>query len=62
VEAIFYEADVPAAWSTFTADNAWFFTEPLPGAAAALDSPGGAAKLGRVGADNPLVAGHPSHP
>ncbi len=60
VEAIFYEDDVPAAWSAFTTDNATFFTEPLPGAAAALGSPGGAAKLGRVGVDTPLVAGHPS--
>jgi NAD-dependent dihydropyrimidine dehydrogenase PreA subunit len=62
VEAIFYEADVPAAWSAFTADNARFFTEPLPGAAVALDSPGGAAKLGRVGVDTPLVAGTPRTP
>jgi hypothetical protein len=51
VETIFYEDDVPAAWSEFTADNARFFTEPLPDAASALGSPGGAAKLGRAGVD-----------
>jgi len=61
VEAIYYEDDVPAQWLAFTADNARFFAEPLTGTAAALDSPGGAAKLGAVGADTPLVTGHP-HP
>ena len=59
VEAIFYEDDVPAAWSAFTSDNGRFFAEPLPGRAAALDSPGGAAKLGRLEADTSLVADFP---
>jgi NAD-dependent dihydropyrimidine dehydrogenase PreA subunit len=59
VEAIFYEDDVPAPWSEYTADNARFFAEPLPGAASALGSPGGAAKLGALGADTPLVSGYP---
>jgi NAD-dependent dihydropyrimidine dehydrogenase PreA subunit len=59
VEAIFYEDDVPPQWSTFTPDNARFFTEPLPGQPAPLNSPGGATKAGRVGADTPLVAGYP---
>jgi len=59
VEAIYYEDDVPSPWSAFTADNARFFAEPLPGATAALDSPGGAAKVGAVGVDTPLVAGYP---
>jgi NAD-dependent dihydropyrimidine dehydrogenase PreA subunit len=59
VEAIYYEDDVPEQWSSFTADNAAFFTEALPGASAALDSPGGAAKIGRVGTDTPLVTGYP---
>ena len=60
VEAIFYEDDVPAQWATFTVDNAQFFTESLPGQAQALHSPGGASKVGRLGVDTPLVAGHPS--
>ncbi len=59
VEAIFYEDDVPAAWSAFTPDNARFFAEPLPGRPLALDSPGGAAKLGRLEVDTDLVAGFP---
>jgi NAD-dependent dihydropyrimidine dehydrogenase PreA subunit len=59
VEAISYEDDVPAEFSAFTADNARFFEEPLPGRDTALDSPGGAAKLGPVGVDTELVAGQP---
>jgi NAD-dependent dihydropyrimidine dehydrogenase PreA subunit len=59
VEAIFYEDDVPTPWSPFIADNAGFFTNPLPGRSGALGSPGGAARLGRVGVDTALVAGHP---
>ena len=59
VEAIYYEDDVPEQWAVFTADNARFFAEPLPGRPEALDSPGGAAALGRLGMDTPLVAGHP---
>jgi NAD-dependent dihydropyrimidine dehydrogenase PreA subunit len=59
VEAIFYEDDVPTRWTDFTADNARFFTEVLPGRDAALDSPGGAAKLGALGVDTALVAGQP---
>jgi len=60
VEAIFYEDDVPTQWTEFTPDNARFFTDPLPGRDAPLDSPGGAAKLGPIGADTPLVAGLPA--
>jgi NAD-dependent dihydropyrimidine dehydrogenase PreA subunit len=59
VEAIFYEDDLPAAWSVFTADNAAFFSGVLPGQATSLASPGGALKLGRIGVDTPLVAGLP---
>ena len=60
VEAIYYEDDLPDKWSAYTADNARFFAEPLPGRAEALGSPGGAAKLGPVNADTELVAGLPS--
>ncbi|HEX7353491.1 MAG TPA: ferredoxin [Mycobacteriales bacterium] len=59
VEAIFYEDDVPAQWQEYTADNAAFFAEVLPGRDAPLDSPGGASKMGPVGVDTPLVASHP---
>ncbi len=59
VEAIFYEDDVPTQCAPFTDDNARFFTDQLPGQSAPLNSPGGAAKLGRIGADTPLVADYP---
>jgi NAD-dependent dihydropyrimidine dehydrogenase PreA subunit len=59
VEAILQEDDVPDRWAAFTQDNASFFAEPLPGATTALGSPGGVAKLGRLGADTPLVAAYP---
>ena len=60
VEAIYYEDDVPERWAEFTADNARFFSEPLPGHAEPLRSPGGAARISPVGADTPLVAGYPA--
>jgi len=56
VEAIYYEDDLPARWSAYTADNAAFFNETLPGRDAPLGSPGGASKIGSLGVDAPLVA------
>jgi NAD-dependent dihydropyrimidine dehydrogenase PreA subunit len=58
VEAIYYEDDLPAEWSAFTADNSRFFALPLPGRAEAVGSPGGAAKIGPTGVDTELVAGY----
>src|SRR6476659_3620184 len=54
VEAIYYEDDLPDA-----ADNDAFFSRTLPGLDAPLGSPGGAAKLGPLGVDTPLVASLP---
>jgi NAD-dependent dihydropyrimidine dehydrogenase PreA subunit len=59
VEAIFYEDDVPSHWADYTKDNGRFFTDLLPGRQEPLDSPGGAAKIGALGVDTALVAGHP---
>ena len=61
VEAIYFEDDLPAQWSGFKEDNARFFTDVLPGRDEPLGSPGGAAKIGRLGTDTPLVAEQPSH-
>jgi NAD-dependent dihydropyrimidine dehydrogenase PreA subunit len=58
VEAIYYEDDLPDNWQIYAADNARFFSEPLPGRAEALGSPGGAAQLGPLGVDTELVSGH----
>jgi NAD-dependent dihydropyrimidine dehydrogenase PreA subunit len=57
VEAIYYEDDLPDTPRGYTGENAWFFTEPLPGHLEPLGSPGGAATLGMVGADTPLAGG-----
>jgi len=55
VEAISPHRNVPADEQQYVADNARFFLEVLPGRPAPLGSPGGAAKLGRIGVDTPLV-------
>ena len=59
VEAIFYEDDIPAKWAPYTHDNAQFFSELLPGQDGPLGSPGGAAKIGPVSSDTPLVTAFP---
>ncbi|GFG76242.1 ferredoxin [Mycobacterium botniense] len=59
VQAIYYEDDLPEELQPYRADNAAFFYETLPGRDEPLGSPGGAAKLGRLGVDTPLVAGLP---
>lgn len=48
VEAIFYEDDVPEAWADYTRANVDFFDD--------IGSPGGAARLGKVAKDDPMVA------
>jgi NAD-dependent dihydropyrimidine dehydrogenase PreA subunit len=59
VEAIYYEDDLPEQWSEYTADNARFFEETLPGQSEPLGSPGGASRVGALGVDTELVASHP---
>jgi NAD-dependent dihydropyrimidine dehydrogenase PreA subunit len=53
-------SDLPAAnqLNPWRADNAVFFNETLPGRDAPVGTPGGAAKVGRVGVDTPLAAAH----
>jgi NAD-dependent dihydropyrimidine dehydrogenase PreA subunit len=59
VEAIYYEEDLPEALRPYLADNEAFFTQALPGRDEPIGNPGGAARLGVVGVDTPLVAGLP---
>ena len=59
VEAIYYEEALPGAWQPYLADNEAFFSQLLPGRGTLLGSAGGAAKLGILGVDTPLVAGLP---
>jgi NAD-dependent dihydropyrimidine dehydrogenase PreA subunit len=51
VEAISFEADTPAEWKAFASVNADFFDD--------LGSPGGAAAVGKIHKDHPIVAGLP---
>ncbi|MCV7059611.1 4Fe-4S binding protein [Mycolicibacterium vaccae] len=53
VDAIYYETDLPDEEMAFLEDNAAFFALTLPGRDEPLGDPGGASKLGRVGADTP---------
>ena len=49
VEAIFYEDDVPEQWKDYYKANVEFFDD--------LGSPGGAAKLGLIPKDHPVIVG-----
>ena len=60
VEAIYYEDDLPEAFSDYLDDNARFFTDTLPRQEAPLGSPGGAAKLGLLVTDTAMVAALPT--
>jgi NAD-dependent dihydropyrimidine dehydrogenase PreA subunit len=48
VEAIFYEDDTPEQWKDYYKANVEFFDD--------LGSPGGAAKMGKIDKDHPLIA------
>ncbi|WP_291382830.1 ferredoxin [Demequina sp.] len=62
VDAIYYEDDLPAALAPYLADNASFFSRPLPGRDAPVGSPGSATQLGAIGSDTELVSGHATIP
>jgi NAD-dependent dihydropyrimidine dehydrogenase PreA subunit len=51
VEAIFYEDDVPEQWKDYYDANVKFFDD--------LGSPGGAAKMGEIDHDHPMIAALP---
>jgi ferredoxin len=60
VTAISSDLRVPADLVPWRDDNAAFFDQPLPGRDDPLGSPGGAAELGKIGADGPLAAVTPA--
>ncbi len=60
VEAIFWEGDLPEDQLQHLEDNSAFFSQPLPGRDSPLGSPGGAASVGPLGVDTPLIAGLPA--
>ncbi len=51
VEAIFYEDDTPEQWKDYYTANVGFFDD--------LGSPGGAAKMGEIDKDHPLIEALP---
>jgi hypothetical protein len=51
VEAIYYEDDVPEQWADYYKANVEFFET--------VGSPGGAAKVGAIAGDHPIVAALP---
>lgn len=59
VTAIYYEDDLPEEFVPYQVDNERFFEDVLPGLSEPLGSPGGAARLGPIGADTQLVSSHP---
>jgi NAD-dependent dihydropyrimidine dehydrogenase PreA subunit len=56
VKAIYYEDDLPEAFSDYLDDNARFFTDTLSRQESPLGSLGGAAKLGLLVTDTATVA------
>ena len=61
VEAISQDRKVPPGKKEYVDDGARFFGEPLPGRDEPLGAPGGAAEIGPIGVDTPLVAAHPGN-
>jgi NAD-dependent dihydropyrimidine dehydrogenase PreA subunit len=55
VSAVISDLPPANASNPWRADNATFFAEPLPGRETPLGTPGGFAKIGRIGADTPLA-------
>jgi NAD-dependent dihydropyrimidine dehydrogenase PreA subunit len=62
VTAILSDVEVTDESARWRDDNAAFFNEVLPEHDAALDSPCGAGKIGRIGVDTPLAASTPGQP
>lgn len=58
VEAISQDRRVPEADEAFVEDNRRFFVEILDGRDEPLGTPGGAHKVGTLGVDTPMIAGH----
>jgi NAD-dependent dihydropyrimidine dehydrogenase PreA subunit len=56
MDAIYWDDDLPDDQRAHLADNAAFFSAVLPGRDTPLGSRGGAAAVGPVGVDTPLVA------
>ncbi len=51
MEAIYYEDDLPEEWADYYKANVEFFDD--------IGSPGGAAKVGVIAKDHPIIAALP---
>ena len=60
VDAIYPDYELPESELKFRDDNAAFFSQVLPGRDAPIGNRGGAADLGAVGTDTPMVAALPA--
>ena len=60
VEAIYWEGDLPNDQQQYLDDNATFFSQVLPGRGDPVGCPGGAATVGPIGVDTPLITGLPA--
>jgi NAD-dependent dihydropyrimidine dehydrogenase PreA subunit len=60
LDAIYWQDDLPEGQERHLDDNAAFFRRVLPGREAPLGNPGGAADVGRVGVDTPLISAMPA--
>lgn len=61
VEAIYHEDDLPESQCWHRKDNEEFFSQILPGRSEPLNSPDGAAQVGRIGGDTPRITSFPRH-
>ena len=62
VSAIVSDLGIDDSDRPWQADNASFFTDLMPGRAATLGAPGGAANVGALGVDAPLASRAPRVP
>jgi Fe-S-cluster-containing hydrogenase component 2 len=60
LDAIYWEGDLPDDEQQHLEDNSDFFRETLPGRNAPLGCPGGAATVGPIAVDTPLIAAMPA--
>jgi NAD-dependent dihydropyrimidine dehydrogenase PreA subunit len=60
MDAVYYDADLPADLVGAAQSNRDFFALPLPGQTGPIGNPGGARRIGPVDADTELVRALPS--
>jgi hypothetical protein len=59
MDAVYYDADLPAELAAAAQSNRDFFTLPMPGHHGPIGNPGGARHIGPVDSDTEFVRGLP---